>query len=644
MVTADNSQRWSFDSPFRFVCGQFRRALEILRLLQRILRIGQGPVNTTRKISQTFKREGLYGIRQRIKQIILYNNYDKWVRRYDTLTDDDRIDIRLLIERLEFRPLISIVTPVYNTPIEFLDKAIWSVRRQLYPNWELCLADDKSPNQEVRDLLLRHAEQDKRIKLVFRDTNGHISLASNSALELATGEFVGFLDHDDTLSEHALYYVAQAINDNPGVQLLYSDEDKIDKQGRRFAPHFKSDWNPDLFFTYNCFCHFGTYRRDLLAKVGGFRVGVEGSQDYDLVLRCLLHVQPYEITHIPWVLYHWRALAGSTARGTEEKKYTRAAGLKALRDHFVSVGHDNCVVENGPLPNIYRIRYPVPSPEPLVSLVIPTRDRLDLLEICVRSILEKTTYTNYEIMIIDNQSVEPETLAFFSRIQKEGPRVRVLLYDQPFNYSAISNFGVQNATGSIIGLINNDTRVISPDWLTEMVSHACRPEIGCVGAKLYYADETIQHAGIILGLGGSACHTHRCFPRGAPGYLGRLLVAQDLSAVTGACLVVRKEIYERVGGLNEQLAVAFNDVDFCLKVRAAGCRNLWTPYAELYHYESRSRGYEDAPEKYERFSRESNYMKAVWGDKLFNDPYYNPNLTVDRDDFSLAWPPRKKLH
>jgi len=585
------------------------------------------------------------GFLEEIVEAYLYNNYDEWVRRYDTLIDDDRIKIRQRIKQFEFRPLISIVTPVYNTPVKFLDKAIWSVRRQMYPNWELCIADDKSPNQEVRDLLLKHAEQDKRIKLVFRDTNGHISLASNSALELATGEFVGFLDHDDMLPEHALYFVARAINDNPDVHLLYSDEDKIDKHGRRFNPHFKSDWNPDLFLTNNCFCHFGIYRRDLLTKVGGFRTSVEVSQDYDLVLRCLRHVQSHEITHIPWVLYHWRSLDGSTAKGgSEEKKYITAAGLKPLRDHFVSIGRNDCVVEKGPLPNIYRVRYPIPSPGPLVSLVIPTRDGLDLLQICVMSILDKTTYTNYEILIIDNQSTQPETLTFFSRIQEEDPRVRVLRHDQPFNYSAISNFGVQSAIGSIIGLINNDTRVISPDWLTEMVSHACRSDIGCVGAKLYYADETIQHAGMTLGIRGAAGHSHRCLPRDAHGYFTRLMCVQNLSAVTAACLLVRREIYEEVGGFNERdLTVAFNDVDFCLKVREAGYRNLWTPYAELYHYECKTRGYDDTPEKREHYCRELNYMKAVWGDKLLNDPYYNPNLTLEMEDFSLAWPPRRLL-
>jgi GT2 family glycosyltransferase len=579
-----------------------------------------------------------------MKQIILYDNYDKWVSRYDTLTDDDRINIKQRIEQLEFRPLISIVTPVYNTPVKILDKAIWSVRRQLYSNWELCIADDKSPNQEVKDLLLRHAEQDNRIKLVFRDTNGHISLASNSALELATGEFVGLLDHDDMLPEHALYYVAQAINDNPDVQLLYSDEDKIDKQDRRFTPHFKSDWNPDLFFTNNYFCHFGIYRRDLLTKVGGFRTGVEGSQDYDLVLRCLCHVQSCQITHIPRVLYHWRALDGSAAKGPEEKDYTTEAGLKALCDYFVSLGRNDCAIEKGPLPNTYRVHYPVPTPAPLVSLVIPTRDRLGLLEPCVRSILDKTTYTNYEILIIDNQSVEPETLKFFSRLQEEESRVRVLPYNHPFNYAAINNFGVNHANGEIIGLINNDTQVISPDWLTEMVSHACRPEIGCVGAKLYFGSDTVQHAGVITGLWGGAGHSHRGFPRRAYGYFARLVVAQNLSAVTAACLLVRRKIYEQAGGFNEHnLTVAFNDVDFCLRVREAGYRNLWTPYAELYHYESETRGYDYTPEKRERFCAEINYMKAVWGDKLLNDPFYNPNLTLERDDFSLAWPPRVKL-
>jgi GT2 family glycosyltransferase len=370
--------------------------------------------------------------------------------------------------------------------------------------------------------------------------------------------------------------------------------------------------------------------------IGGFRQGVEGSQDQDLLLRCLPHTAKGEIIHIPHVLYHWRALEGSTALESGEKSYTTKAGIKALRDYFDSQGMASVKVEANSVPNTYRIKWPVPQPEPLVSLLIPTRDRRDLVEVAVRSILNKTTYNNYEILILDNGSVEFETLEFFNSVQKEDIRVRVIRYDHPFNYSAINNFGVGHAKGDLIGLINNDVEVISPDWLSEMVSHAVRPEIGCVGAKLYYSNDTIQHGGVILGIGGVANHSHKNAHRNFPGYFSRLISTQNYSAVTAACLITRRDIYEKVGGLDEQnLKVAFNDVDFCIKVREAGYRNLWTPYAELYHHESVSRGAEDTPEKQTRAKAEVNFMKEKWGKLLLSDPYYNSNLTNEREDFSI---------
>lgn len=563
--------------------------------------------------------------------------YSQWIEEVEKPGLPAPGEVSGRIKEFKSLHLISVVMPVYNTPEVYLRACIDSVLAQSYPHWELCIADDASPKPHVREVLKSYEKQDPRIRVVYRDKNGHISHASNSALNIARGEFVALLDHDDTLPEHALYFVADAIDRHPNARILYSDEDKLDLNGQRVEPHFKSDWNPDLFYSQNYVSHLGVYRRSLLQRIEGFRPGVEGSQDQDLLLRCLPHVKPEDIIHIPRVLYHWRTVEGSTALASGEKSYTTQAGLKALRDYFKLIGLQGVTVEAGVVPNTYRVRWPLPQPAPLVSLLIPTRDRRAITEVAVRSILDKTTYPNYEIIIIDNGSVEPETLAFFQAIQREDPRVRVIRYDHPFNYSAINNYGEQNARGDILGLINNDVEVISPDWLSEMVSHACRPEIGCVGAKLYYSNDTLQHGGVILGVGGVANHAHKQFSRKAPGYFARLVVNQNFSAVTAACLVVRREIYQEVGGLDEKhLSVAFNDVDFCLKVLEAGYRNLWTPYAELYHHESISRGAEDSPEKMQRFQSEVHHMRKKWQTLLDKDPYYNPNLTKVREDFSIG--------
>ncbi|HFT9037543.1 TPA: glycosyltransferase [Escherichia coli] len=561
--------------------------------------------------------------------------YEEWIETVELPSLPGNKEVSLMLASMTHPPVISIVIPVYNPAEIYLRACLDSVLAQSYPHWELCIADDRSPKEHVQRVLREYEAKDSRIKVVYRKHNGHISAASNSALEIAKGDFVALLDHDDVLPEHAMLFMAQAICEQPHTQILYSDEDKINARGERFDPHFKSDWNPDLFFSQNYVSHLGVYRRSLLQQIGGFRLGVEGSQDQDLLLRCLPHVAAEQIVHIPRVLYHWRTIEGSTALASGEKSYTTEAGIKALRDYF-SKQQPEVTVEAGLVPNTYRVRYPISEPAPLVSLLIPTRDRRALTETAVRSIVDCSTYTHFEILILDNGSVEQETLDFFAQIQQEDSRVRVLRYDHPFNYSAINNFGVRHAKGAIIGLVNNDIEVINPDWLTEMVSHCMRPEIGCVGAKLYYSNDTIQHGGVILGIGGVAGHSHKQYPRHHPGYFSRLLLTQNLSAVTAACLLIRKNIYEEVAGLDEEnLHVAFNDVDFCLKVREAGYRNLWTPYAELYHYESISRGAEDSPEKLARFVREVNFMKSKWGKHLELDPFYSPNLTKSREDFSI---------
>lgn len=635
---------------FRILTLQWRKVEERSAIEQMLAQLAEESGNTSHTVRQALRSdyeqtalkenasllEVLYGKYQELFQFIPGQvSYEEWIEHIEKPSLPSPAEARELFESLHLKPLISVVMPTYNTDEVYLRACIDSVIAQSYPNWELCIADDASPKPHVRQILEAYAAQDARIRIVIRENNGHISHASNSALALASGEFIALLDHDDALPEHALLFVAQAIDATPDAQIIYSDEDKISADGQRFAPHFKSDWNPDLFYSQNYVSHLGVYRRALLERIGGFRAGVEGSQDYDLLLRCLPHVAERQIVHIPRVLYHWRTVEGSTALASGEKSYTTEAGIRALTDYFAQT-NPAVSIEQGPVPNTYRVRWPIPQPAPLVSLLIPTRDRRNLVEVAVRSILEKSTYTNYEILILDNGSVETDTLDFFAQIQKEDPRVRVLRYDHPFNYSAINNFGARHARGEIIGLINNDIEVISPEWLSEMVSHAIRPEIGCVGAKLYYSNDTIQHAGVICSLGGVAGHSHKHFPRNHPGYFYRLVLPQALSAVTAACLLVRKRIFDEVGGLDEEnLKVAFNDVDFCLKVGAAGYHNLWTPYSELYHYESISRGAEDSPEKIARFQGEIDFMKKKWKAQLENDPYYNQNLTKDREDFSI---------
>ncbi|SHF55021.1 Glycosyltransferase, GT2 family [Microbulbifer donghaiensis] len=533
------------------------------------------------------------------------------------------------------RPQISILLPTFNTDIAMLRACIDSVLAQTYPHWQLCIADDASRNSQLREFLVECAARDSRIQVVFRQQNGHIAAASNSALEMATGDFVALLDHDDTLAPHALERVVAALQNNPDAALLYSDEDKIDEAGERFDPHFKPAWNPDLLLSQNYICHLTVLKADVVKKVGGFREGTEGSQDHDLLLRCLPYLNADNVVHIPEVLYHWRAISGSTAQAGANKGYAMKAGLRAVADYLQRESLP-ARVEPGSAPNTYCVRWDLPELTPLVSLLVPTRDGYDILKPCVDAILARTEYPNFELLILDNQSRCERTLAYLREVSAD-PRVSVHRWDYPFNYSAINNFGARLAKGEILGLINNDIEPINGDWLREMVSQACRPEIGCVGAKLYYPNDTIQHGGVILGIGGVAGHAHKYFHRHDYGYFSRLHLVQNLSAVTGACLLLRKSVFEEVGGLDEEnLAVSFNDVDLCLKVREAGYRNLWTPNAELYHHESVSRGADDTMAKRRRAQREAEYMRKRWGNQLDTDPAYNPNLTLVHEDFSLA--------
>ena len=643
---------WRLTHPVRLIGHQVLRAKLILRGLPYAVAMSGGYSGLTKNMWRTFRSEGIHGIKRRVifsaapgastpVESDEKNNrtdYTEWVRRYDTLSDLDIKAIENRIKHLDRLPLISIVMPVYNPPLDMLEEAILSVQSQLYPNWELCIADDASTNVEVHELLKRYVDADSRIKVVFRKENGHISAASNSALTLAKGEFVALLDNDDLLPQQALFWIADTIVANPDVGLIYSDEDKIDLSGQRYEPYFKPDWNPDLFLSHNMVSHLGVYRTDLMRNLGGFREGYEGSQDYDLALRCSEQLEPRQIIHIPRVLYHWRAYPGSTALAVGEKNYALLAGERALNDHFSRIK----VVAQAELLTLgmYRARYSIPTPSPLVSLIIPTRNGLALIKQCIDSIFAKTTYKNYEIIIVDNNSDDPETLDYFSSLSSHD-QVRVLRDESPFNFSALNNTAVEQARGEYVGLINNDIEVISPEWLDEMIGLAMQSGVGAVGASLWYPNDTLQHGGVIIGLGGVANHAHKNLPRNRAGYFGRAQMIQTFSAVTAACLVIKKTIYQEVGGLNEtNLKVAFNDVDFCLRVREAGYRNVWTPYAELYHHESATRGLDDTSEKQARFIEEVLYMKERWGELLKTDPAYSPNLTLKHEDFSYAWPPR----
>lgn len=637
------STSWRVTQPLRWFWRRMARTRHFCKRLSALLQRDGLGVFLANGVT-ILRREGLPGIKQRIGPFLSgasgvfdRNDYGEWIRRYDTITDADREKLRARMAGFSAKPLISVIMPTYNPKVEWLIEAIESVLKQIYPYWELCIADDASSDPAIRSILERYARNDPRIKVVFRPVNGHISLASNSALELATGEWIALVDHDDLLREHALLYVAEAINNHPDARLMYSDEDKLDVKGERFAPYFKCDWNRDLFYSHNMITHLGVYRADLVRELGGFRQGVEGAQDYDLALRCIERITARQIVHVPRVLYHWRMHRESTALSSEAKPYAMLAGERVLNEHL---GRQGIAARAELIGHGFRVRYALPEKPPLVSLIIPTRNGLKFIRKCVESILVKTTYPSYEIIIVDNNSDEAETLAYFRQIEKDC-RVRVRRDERPFNFSALNNAGVAMALGEVVGLLNNDLEVISPDWLTEMVSLALQPGVGAVGARLLYPNNTIQHGGIILGIGGWAGHAHKGLPRGSLGYSARASLIQGFSALTGACLVIRKQTYEKLGGLNEtELQVACNDVEFCLRLRDAGFRNVWTPYAELYHHESATRGYEDTPEKKDRFMRELAFVKNRWPELFQHDPAYNPNLTLDHEDFSLAWPPR----
>ena len=568
------------------------------------------------------------------------SNYHVWAEYYDTRTTVDEEAIKAHSARLPLTPKISVVMPVWNTPETYLRAAIESVLAQLYPHWELCIADDASTKTHVGAVLREFAERDPRIKVVTLSENARIARASNAALAMATGDFIALLDHDDLLTNHALYMIAVEVNAHPDANILYSDEDKIDEDGVRSDPFFKPDWDPERFYAQNYINHLGVYRASVVKALAGFREGFEGSQDYDLALRVIAQSKPERIRHIPFVLYHWRIFPGAATFSPLPRGPATEAARRALRRHFANTGEAAEVVEGG-IPFTHRIKRPLPAHPPRVSLIIPTRDRLDLLGPCVDGILHRTAYPDIEVIVVDNGSAEPETLRYFAEIGAL-PNVQVLRDDGPFNFSALNNAAARAATGTILGLINNDILVIEPGWLAEMVAQLIPQDVGAVGAKLYYGNDTIQHAGVVLGIGGVAGHLGKHVARRSWGYANQLGITRCVSAATGACLLIKRDVFDAVGGLDEaDLAVAFNDIDLCIKIRAAGYRIVWTPYAELYHLESASRGYDTIdPEKRLRLEREERCMLRRWGTALEQDPYFNPNFALTSEDLVYAYPPR----
>jgi len=567
------------------------------------------------------------------------HDYQKWISENEVYSEPEFLQAGLDLASRPSAPKISIILPVYNPHPAWLDEAIQSVIHQYYPNWELCIADDASSDPRIRDVLARYQDH-VSIKISYREVNGHISAASNTALELASGEWVCFLDHDDLLAKYALLCVAAQILKSPELDLIYSDEDKIDEGGVRFDPYFKSDWNQALFRSHNLITHLAVVRLARVIEIGGFRSEFDGAQDYDLMLRYVETIKEESIQHIPHILYHWRSHAASTADAdSDAKPYAMLAGERALNEHFVRLG----LAAKAQFVGIgYRIRYQS-SEEPLVSIIVPTYNKADLLKKCIQSILTKTRYSNYEVLIVDNNSDEPEAIDFLREIA-EHEKVRVLEWKQPFNFSAINNYAVDESAGEYLCLLNNDIEILTSGWIHDFLGHASQASAGAVSGKLLYPNKTIQHAGIVLGINGWAGHAHKSYPDYSSGYMGRAVLVGEFSAVTGACLFIEKKKFTEVGGFDEvKLKVACNDVDLCLKLGRHGYKNIYDPGVRMIHYESATRGSDLEGEAKKRFDQELAVMRERWGALLQADPLYNPNLSIDRENFGLAWPSRVTL-
>ena len=559
-------------------------------------------------------------------------NYQKWIRHH--LPDRNELEKQKKTS-FGYRPKISFVVPLYKTPEKYLRRLTESFQEQTYSNWELCFSDGSGAQSPLTELLKELTAKDNRIKYVSHEEPLQISENTNSAIEIATGDFIAFADHDDELTPNALFECVKAINEKPQTLVIYTDEDKMSMDGHKFfQPHFKPDYNPDLLCTVNYICHLFVVSRKVIEKVGGLRSEFDGAQDYDFVLRCVEAARREQIHHIPRILYHWRCHEDSTAENPESKMYAFDAGARAIKAHYDRLGVP-VEIEKGEYLGLYRTKF-LWEEKPLISIIIPNKDHIDDLKRCIDSIEEKATYRNYEYVIVENNSTEDETFAYYKELEASNPKAHVVYWDGIFNYSAIDNFGAAHAKGDYLLLLNNDTEIISPDCLEQLLGYCMRPDVGAVGARLYYEDDTVQHAGVVVGFGGIAGHCFVQQKRDATGYCHRIICAQDYSAVTAACMMVKREAFDKVHGLSEEFQVAFNDVDFCLRLGKAGYLVVYNPYAELYHYESKSRGLEDTPEKVARFNREIASFEKHWPEILRDgDPYYNPNLTLESQDFSL---------
>ena len=535
---------------------------------------------------------------------------------------------------------ISILVPLWNTPKDFLVEMLDSVMNQTYENWELCLADGSDAEHNYVGEICKEYQARSKDRIVYQKLQKNEGIAGNTnqCYKLATGEFIGLFDHDDILHPSVLFEYVKAINEQD-ADYLYCDETTFQSGdiNKMLTMHFKPDYAPDNLRANNYICHFSVFSRELLEGTELFRTKFDGSQDHDMILRLTDNAK--KVVHIPKLMYYWRSHAGSVASGTEAKPYVTQAGKGAVGDHLKKHGFSHFqITSTRACETIFRIRYKVLG-EPKVSIIIANKDHEADLRRCIFSIVTKSTYQNYEIIVVENNSTTPEIEAYYKTLEEElGDRVKIVRYEGAFNYSAVNNLGAKHATGDYILLLNNDTEVITSNWMEELLMYAQREDVGAVGAKLLYADRTIQHAGVVLGLGAhrTAGHSHYKIPVQNLGYMGRLCYAQNMSAVTGACLMVKKELFDLVGGLEESFAISLNDVDFCLKLREKGFLNVWTPFAELYHYESISRGLDDQGEKAERYNRESEQFRKKWKEVLEKgDPYYNPNFSLDRSDFAL---------
>lgn len=527
----------------------------------------------------------------------------------------------------------SILVPLYNTGEDYLEQMIQSVKEQTYGNWELCLADGSdNAHGDVGRICKRLAELDRRIVYRRLEKNMGISGNTNACIDMASGDYIALLDHDDMLNPAALYECMEVIC-GQGADFIYTDEIKIHKSPKdAFEPHFKPDFAPDTLRANNYICHLTVFKASLIEKAGKFRPECDGSQDFDMVLR--LTEQAEKIVHIPKLLYYWRCHPNSVAESIGAKPYVIEAAHRAVSDHLRRMGLKGRVLDSV-VPSMYQLAYDIEG-QPLVSILIPNYEQRDALKKCLDSIYEKSTYRNFEVIVVENNSKSPEIFRYYEEIQKKWDNLRVVTWNHPFNYSAINNYAAGFASGAHLLLLNNDTEVISPDWIEQMLMYSQRGDVGAVGAKLYYPDDTIQHAGLGIGLLTVAGHLHRNFHRSHPGYMGRLIYAQNLSGVTAACVMIRRDVWDQLGGLDESFPVSFNDVDLCIRIRQAGYLIVWTPFAELYHYESKSRGENNTPEKLEFFSREIQHMLERWRPVLeAGDPYYNPNFDQNREDFAF---------